>query len=497
MKAKYEKLVAQVEDWVDKGEYMKILETLHDIPREEYDTNLVGILARTYNSLGQYEKAIPLLLSIEEESRDDTNWFYRLGNSYYYTGQIEEAEDCFLRAAELDPDDVDTKEFVYRCRPCFAARVEAFWRWFEANESTLSELCENRETMQDVNKGLAFIEKGASIIGPDAKFNIGGDHEFTFSVHGEDYLFYLYPYLVSRMPGSLKGKWKVYPYNRGHEGANLTFRMYDEDVNFSGVKVKAEYDSDRNAVALTFYHPVFNKLEEKQAYNAFYVMADLALGEAFNYFYVSSVDMADEEQEGMVALTELRQHITKQVEDCGKQIKETPKENYTAYNFDPDTDGEFYNSRYDVMSGTTNYPALVRDYYQADMYRSIRLMDFGAKAAYLGFTYNNREEAQAMLDLRYELQERIEKEIFGESEGRPGKGHVLGGAAGTECMYIDLLLFDEKDFIRRMRELVKDYPVNMFLSDFRLGAWYTLIQEHDDNKVSHKYLTRCIQRDDL
>ena len=89
MKNNYSKLLEQITNWVDNGEYLKVLETLLDIPREDYDTQLVGILARTYNSLGEYEKAIPLLLSIEDESQDDTNWFYRLGNSYYYTGRIE------------------------------------------------------------------------------------------------------------------------------------------------------------------------------------------------------------------------------------------------------------------------------------------------------------------------------------------------------------------------------------------------------------------------
>ena len=132
------------------------------------------------------------------------------------------------------------------------------------------------------------------------------------------------------------------------------------------------------------------------------------------------------------------------------------------------------------------------------MYRNVKLMAFGAKAAYLAFTYdNNEEERKKMLDLRYELEDRIAKEIFLHGDEHPGNGCVLGGATGIECMYIDLLLFDEKDFIRRMREMSKDYPINMVLSDFRLGAWYTLIQAHDDNPVSHKYLSRCIRRDDL
>ena len=49
MKNNYSKLLEQITNWVDNGEYLKVLETLLDIPREDYDTQLVGILARTYN----------------------------------------------------------------------------------------------------------------------------------------------------------------------------------------------------------------------------------------------------------------------------------------------------------------------------------------------------------------------------------------------------------------------------------------------------------------
>ena len=497
MKNNYSKLLEQITNWVDNGEYLKVLETLLDIPREDYDTQLVGILARTYNSLGEYEKAIPLLLSIEDESQDDTNWFYRLGNSYYYTGRIEEAEECFIRAAELDPDDVDTKEFVYRCRPSFTARVDEFWRWFEKNERRLCDISERRsEHVREYS--LKLIEQGLSIIGPDILFNIGGDHEFTFSVHGEDYLFYLTPYIVDRMPESLKGKWHVNPYNYGTEGKGFTFNMYGKQIACADVRVKADYDDARNAVSLRFFHPEFNNIDENDALNAFYTLFNISMGEAFTYNYIDQLKRTDAEEEGMMPLTDLYASLRQRIESYGKQMQESPSKHYNTYRCNPDTSGEFNNARFDVISGTTNYTALVRDYYQAEMYRNVKLMAFGAKAAYLAFTYdNNEEERKKMLDLRYELEDRIAKEIFLHGDEHPGNGCVLGGATGIECMYIDLLLFDEKDFIRRMREMSKDYPINMVLSDFRLGAWYTLIQAHDDNPVSHKYLSRCIRRDDL
>ena len=496
VKMDYTKLLNQVSKWVDQGEYLKVLETLLDIPREDYNTQLVGILARTYNSLGEYEKAIPLLLSIEDESRDDTNWFYRLGNSYYYTGRTEEAEECFIHAAELDPDDIDTQEFIYRCRPCFTARVELFWQWFEKNESTLSAICEHRGT-RDRDRDVDFVETGLSILGPDILFNMGGSHEFTFSVHGEDYLFYLTPYIVDRMPAGLRSKWHVNPYNRPNPADSFTFHMYGQQVPFKDVRVAVRYDVETNAAALTFFHPTLCHIDENDALNAFSTMLDVSVGEAFTHYYVGELHRADKEEEGMMPLTEVRDYLRRQIESQGRQVEESPDGHYGVYHLKPATDGEFYNARFDVVDGTTNYMALVHDYYYAEMYRNVKLMAFGAKAAYLGLVCDSGEKRQQMLELRYELEDRIAKEIFLRGDGHPGNGRVLGGATGLECMYIDLLLFDEKDFIRRMREMAVDYPVNMYLSDFRLGAWYTLIRAYDDNAVSHKYLSRCIQRDDI
>lgn len=497
MERKHTKLLEQISKWTAKGEHLKVLETLLDIPREDYDSQLVSILASTYNSLGEYEKAIPQLLSIEDESQNNPDWFYCLGNSYYYTGQIEEAEDCFLRAVELTPNDVNTKEFIYRCHPSFAARVDTFWHWFEENESTMDNLCTRHN--YDKDKCREFLMKGLSVLGCKTYIRFINNHEACLITGSNDHLFYLHSYLIRCMPENLKKKWTFHPYDPGFDISELKIDVDGQTMRVAEIQVKATYDSSTNRAKVEFYHPLFNKASNRQeAYNAFCNIVYFNLGEAFSQTYICDIIQASEAQEDMLPFVMLHDDIVRQIKSCGMRVCNSPEDLRFDYQceYSLQEDAAF-EARLDIIGGTTSYPLLIKDFYQGKTKRFSNFLSYGAKTAYLAFTYNSEKEREQMLALREELEDRINKEIFLNSDGYPGSGRVLGWATGTECMYVDLLLFDEKDFIRRIRKMAKDYPVNMYLSDFHLGAWYTLIRAYDDNEVSHKYLSRCIRRDDL
>lgn len=74
----------------------------------------------------------------------------------------------------------------------FRSRVDAFWQWFLQNEAELFKMVDNRGEY-DSDAVVEFIPQGTNLISKDVHFNIGGDHEFTFSIEGNSYLFYLYP----------------------------------------------------------------------------------------------------------------------------------------------------------------------------------------------------------------------------------------------------------------------------------------------------------------
>lgn len=50
-----------------------------------------------------------------------------------------------------------------------------------------------------------FISGGVQLISGELNFNLGGDYEFTFTIEGKNYLFYLLPWLVEQMPEQFRG----------------------------------------------------------------------------------------------------------------------------------------------------------------------------------------------------------------------------------------------------------------------------------------------------
>lgn len=76
------------------------------------NSEIIGILARAYNNVDNYEKALELLKSIEEYEKDTNVWNYRIGYSYYYLDNYLEAKKHFLKAIEIDPTDSDSHLFL-------------------------------------------------------------------------------------------------------------------------------------------------------------------------------------------------------------------------------------------------------------------------------------------------------------------------------------------------------------------------------------------------
>ena len=104
-----------LEQWHEEDQFQKIIDTIHDLPEEELDYDLKSHLARALNNNDEMEEAARVLLSIQEEGKNDPLWFFRLGYAYYYLDREAEALPLFQRAHELNPEDEDTKLFIQWC----------------------------------------------------------------------------------------------------------------------------------------------------------------------------------------------------------------------------------------------------------------------------------------------------------------------------------------------------------------------------------------------
>ena len=107
--------------------------------------------------------------------------------------------------------------------------------------------------------------------------------------------------------------------------------------------------------------------------------------------------------------------------------------------------------------------------------------EFGAKATFLWFQYGEEDDRSEILNLRYEMEESLDKEVFGACEREDGEmpesiyegnetGRVLGGAMGAERVYLDVLIFDEEQFDHKIKDWAGKYPYTIYKSEFKQGA---------------------------
>lgn len=387
---------------------------------------------------------------------------------------IENRTEADENQNEIDKDTIDFSRRSNIEMP-FRSRVDAFWQWFLQNEAELFKMVNNRGEY-DSDAVVEFITQGTNLISKDVHFNIGGDHEFTFSIEGNSYLFYLYPYLTSRMPEQLKGRWHFSPFNQGKDNS-FDFRMYGVKVNMAEVYVSASYCEEQNDFSVSFYEKNLCSLLESQSCNAFYIMMEIMLGEGISYQYISDVKRMDKLAEGMTPLPELRRHITKTLNDYRKKVFDNPQKLFITYQLEPQENEEL---RYDVIIGSTCFHGLVSQYYQKDTELFDNINQFGARAVFIAFPYENNgaDQGNEVLNFRYDLADRIEGEILKPE----GLGLLLGGALGAGSCYVDFLLYDAHAFLEKVVPLLREYPqYSFYLSDFRQHCELTRLSKSEDD----------------
>jgi len=474
-----EELRQQIDEWHKTDHHQEIIDTLEKIPETERDYETIGLLARAYNNTNEYVKAVELLESVKEEGKEDALWNFRMGYAQYYLDNNKDALRYFNKVKEIDPDDEDARYFISQCNQemPFAQRVEDFWNWFVNNEKKLSDMV-RPNSQEEADDFMAFIQEGTGLISENINFNIGGDYEFTFSVEGWPDLFILYPYIISRMPESLKAKWKFFPFNKGMDGS-FGFRMYGADIDTAQIMVGASYQEKGKDFNITYYEKNLNALSKEESDNAFRIILEQTLGEGVSFKYIDEVEPAANIEEGMIALPELRKYIEETVKAHGHRFFENPKDLYTGYRLTPKESEEL---RFDVIVGSTCLEAIVADYYNDSTEIFDHINSFGAQAVFIAFPNSGDNDGQDMLNLRHDIEDRISKEILEPMN----LGQVIGGATGTDGCYIDLIVYDIYAFIKVVRPLLEQYPkYSFYLSNFRQHAGLTKLTETDAGIVPY------------
>ena len=475
-----EELKNRIEEWHETDHHQEIIDALERIPAAKRDYDTTGLLARAYNNSGEYDKAAKALETVRKKGEKDALWNYRMGYSQYFLDNYQEALGYLNKAHALDPDDADTIQLIRLCnvKMPLTGRVEEFWNWFVKNEKKLSGMV-NPETHEDAEELMAFVHEGTSLISENIYYNLGGDHKFTFSVEGCPDLFIIYPYIISRMPESLKPKWKFFPFNNGTDKA-FGFSMYGADINTDHIMVRASYLEDSDCFNITYCDKNLGTLTKNESDIAMWIILESTLGEGVSYKYIDEIERVSKPQKDMIPLPELKGHIRKILEDHSRQLFENPKEVYSGYSMEPQKSDEL---RYDVITGFTCLSPIVADYYDDSAEIFDHINSFGAQAVYIAIQNPDDTELSSILNLRHEIEDRLTAEILGPMN----RGQVTGGATGTNCSYIDLIVYDLPGFIDAVKPLLSQYPqYSFYLSEFRRHAGLKLLTEAVSSSSGNK-----------
>lgn len=343
-------------------------------------------------------------------------------------------------------------------------RTDAFWQWFLEHESALLQILSHPADYQP-HQVTDLLDQGASLLSPELRYTFGGKRQFTFSVSGQEHLFYLLPYIVSRRPEALSG-WTFHPGIPGMPGQSFQFSMFDSSIPCDQVLISMSYRPADRAFQLEFYHPVLCSLEPAQSLQAFYAMLELSIGESLSWLYIDNAKPLESPRPNMFPLSQLDRRLREALRGMDLTVAERPEDRRLRYGFDA---RKSMFRRFDIVEGFTSYTGLLNDYYRGKTEQFEALLSYGAKACYLSFP-RDRTMSRTQADrLRYQMENTLQQALGPTGSGLE-TGVVLGGALGRERCYIDLLLYHEPDFLPLARAALEGYPYSFSLSDFCLLA---------------------------
>lgn len=397
------------------------------------------------------------LIPLYEEEMD-----YKLDNDA--NALLARMQDELLEVVDVDRVNSCADADPLRGIP-FAERVAAFRDWFLANEATLSDMVLRRGEC-DRDSIVAFLNQGTCRIAPGINFTIGGDHELTFSVEGDDHLFFLYPRIVSAMSGlppEPRQKWRFFPWMQGLGDADYKIDIFGVSVNAGEVLIAIDAEENSNTVSLRFFSETFSVLEKELAERAFSLLLSNCIGEGLAYRYIGAMDQTASPEDGMIPLTQLDSKLRTLFPGENGAVGADPTERIFSYSREAEEDAGL---RSDIFMGSSRFMPLVNEYYEGATRAWRAFAAFGAKPVYLYyFIQLDDENGRTLVDERYEIQDALESELL-----NPEVGILLGGAMGNQHAYIEMLLFDENAFLEKASAFLQRFPYVFYLAEFRQGG---------------------------
>ena len=475
--------LVMLEQWHQNEEYEKVVQALEEMIPEDMTDNLYGQLARALSYLQRYDEALDALDHVSEEGRDDT-WWYRRGYALFYLEQYEEARRALETVVKINPDDVEAAEFAEDCAEMmlrqknkvpFRLRVEAFWEEFEAREAELRELMDQER----IEEAVELADKLLSYAFHDAFFELGKSeerYELVLTAEGQRHRLFLLNYWWEHAPEALLERWDFHVGRlRAKNMKQWKLQMFGLEIPASEIQVWPEMIDEKMDVIL--YSPVLAPLvsgmgdeaqrNEDKAYNAAEILLDEALGERVAINTVGGLEVLSRPlDEPSMSLEALFDYVKVNCIDWNAD----PCDGYMTYRAIPI---ENWRLREDVVAGSSCVNRLVNEYYADQREIFTEALEDGA---IFGFLFFNQDKVDPLsgVTCRARIEEALEER--GEEFCR-----IIGGASGTYYNYIDVVVYDQIEFLTLAAEILNEQKNmrEMGFSEYVMGGVET------DLKVRH------------
>lgn len=106
------KMFVYLDSLHDNNDFNGIIQFINNIPRNQWNYDLINHLARAYNNADFFDEALKLLDSCKEAGINDHLWHFRKAYAHYYKEENELARTSFEEALRLRPGDDDTLLFL-------------------------------------------------------------------------------------------------------------------------------------------------------------------------------------------------------------------------------------------------------------------------------------------------------------------------------------------------------------------------------------------------
>jgi len=103
-----------LDDLHNQGRYQTILDSIEELPNDEWNYDVKIHLGRAYNNISEFEKAITILLTEVSKGKTDKYWNFVIGYAYFHKNDYETALKHFEKSFELGR--VEVKDYIIRSK---------------------------------------------------------------------------------------------------------------------------------------------------------------------------------------------------------------------------------------------------------------------------------------------------------------------------------------------------------------------------------------------